>query len=341
MTCLRGYVAENTYKILIEATKKSENLLINSRKIIEIFLIEEDLKSDAFCFVAVGSIGRYEALDASDFDLVPIVLEQESYDKYQGLDNKLRKILSSELELKVSQGKELTKPVLLDDLSSPDNIGGEDDSREKLTQRILILTESAHAGGGIMLNSIMNNILHAYATHERTSGRHPLAFCNDVARYYRQVCIDYKFKVDAKDLDWCTRNIKLRHSRKFWYFATLLAISAITRNTRSDHGEFSDEILVILAKPPIIRLLDAATSYRRHAVGRSLDHYAIYLEFMSEPSRRKALSKIKFDRRYDAQINNPYPRMQSNSKLMHIELLRLLDFMERDIQERVLAWFLL
>jgi hypothetical protein len=77
--------------------------------------------------------------------------------------------------------------------------------------------------GSLEIEAIRRRILEAYA-EERTSGRHVLSFCNDIARYYNTLCIEYKAKIDEEGKDWCTRNMKLRHSRKLWYFSNILSI---------------------------------------------------------------------------------------------------------------------
>lgn len=316
-------------------------LTSESIRLIEGLLKENSLDQNQFCFAAVGSIGRQEALAASDLDIIPIINSKNAFRAYKTVDQNFRKKLSGQLGIKVSRGKELTQPVLLSELSSPSSIGGENDSRVLLTQRILVLTESSQAGGKLPLNGVRKKIISGYTTEERSSGRHPLAFCNDVARYYRQVCIDYKFKVDTEEMDWCTRNVKLRHSRKFWYFATFLSLAAITRKVRPDHPKFVEHIVGVLELPPILRLIGAVPTENRNSVGRALDLYAWFLQFMSSRNRRGALSRVSFKKRNDHRVENPYPAMQSNSKLMHIDMLRILEGMEPEIRNRVLDWFLL
>ena len=95
-----------------------------------------------------------------------------------------------------SQGRDLMRAASLDELTNPEKIGGDKDDRVGLTQRILILTESAEAGGARPLSAVRREILQAYAI-ERTAGRHPLAFCNDLAR-----CDS----VRAPVLNWCQWN---------------------------------------------------------------------------------------------------------------------------------------
>ena len=52
-----------------------------------------------------------------------------------------------------------------------------------------------------------------------------LSLCDDVARSYLTLCIEYKAKVDVYDKDSCTRNIKLRHSRNLYISLIIPTIS--------------------------------------------------------------------------------------------------------------------
>ena len=212
--------------------------------------------------------------------------------------------------------------------------------RTGLTQRILILTEAAQAGGEMPIADMRRAILHAYA-HERTAGRHPLAFCNDLARYYRTVCIDYKARVDTTAKDWCTRNVKLRHSRKLWYFASLVSVAAISQSIRPDDPRYVEEVLDSLTLPPILRLFRALDGSAKVAAGRVLDQYAWYLDFMASEERRAQLAAITHDKRYEAAANNPFPGLQWNSKVLHMEMIAVLDNVGSEIRGRILDWFLL
>ena len=162
-----------------------------------------------------------EALEASDFDFVPVTWDDATLKAYVSHDRPLRDELRKGLGVKVSAGQDLTSPVSITSLVEPDCIGGTKDNSGALTKRILILTESRQVAGGFDLGEIRRALLDAYASEDRTSGRHVLSLCNDIARYYKTLCIEYKAKIDDEEKDWCTRNMKLRHSRKFWYFANI------------------------------------------------------------------------------------------------------------------------
>lgn len=296
---------------------------------------------DNVCAAVLGSSGRAEALDASDFDLLPVARDEATLATLLEHNDEIREGLRAALGgLDVAKGRDLLKSVSLTHLIDPDCIGGEKDDRPGLTQRVLLLTESRQVGGGLRLSEIRRSILEAYA-HHRSAGRHPMAYCNDLARYYRTVCIDYKSRVDTRDKDWCTRNVKLRHARKLWYFANILSVCAILSRTRADNPQFVNELLETLDLPPTLRMFVALDPGARVPGGRVLDQYAWYLAFMGDQERRNLLATVVHDRRYEPSIDNPYPALQWNSRVLHSEMIGILDCVAPELRRRVLDWFLL
>lgn len=213
---LQTHVNSRAWAVLEKARLHCEKLLSDVRMVCDGFLTSRGVKLEDVCMVIVGSVGRQEALEASDVDLIPVLSSAEVLAAFLLRDKPLRQELRDKLGVKVSQGDDLTKCVSLEELTDPESIGGEKDGSSALTKRILILTEGKQAGGQLPLNEVRQAVMKAYAGAERSRGRHVLSLCNDVARYYRTLCIEYKAKADDPDKDWCTRNMKLRHSRKFW-----------------------------------------------------------------------------------------------------------------------------
>ena len=235
----------------------------------------------------------------------------------------------------------MTKCVHVGELTDQETIGGGNDSSSALTKRVLVLTESAELAGQLGLGNIRGKILAAYGEQERTRGRHILSFCNDIARYYRTLCIEYKAKVDVHQKDWCTRNVKLRHSRKFWYFSTAMAIAALAERHSQDSSRFQKGLVTELDRPPVLRLVAALQSAYSVSLGEMLERYAFFLEFMAGEDRRRALSRVKHDSRYEVRMDNPFPTVKLNSDVMHREIVRVIEELPQHIRHRVLNWFLL
>lgn len=167
--CRNKWTEERSKKTFDGASKFSGDLLDKSIQITNELLSDiDEVTIDDICFVAVGSVGRDEALPASDLDLIPVCTSDEVLDRYRPHDGFVRKSLGDKLEIKISAGSNLTKAISLDSLLDPDTIGGSKDNSRALTRRILVLTEGKRAGGQLPLRDIRAKLLDAYAGSERT-----------------------------------------------------------------------------------------------------------------------------------------------------------------------------
>ena len=336
------FVKEQSATIYEEAANWCFEKTSLAREVIDHFVSGQSLDVDMtkLCFIAVGSIGRNEALDASDLDIIPIAKERQVLDKYRQVDHELRGLLQERLGIHISKGLDLTKPDVLDSVTDPESIGGRNDTRQHLTKRILILTEGREVTGGLPLRDIRGAILGAYGNEERSRGRHWLSLCNDIARYYRTLCIEYKTKADHGEKDWCTRNLKLRYSRKFWYFANIVSIVELAEKYPTGGAKYQNHFLEIFEMPPVERLLGALQEIQPIETGRLLESYSFFLQFMSIESNRVALSKVQHDARYSVSPDNPFPAMKFNSDLLHGHMLRVIDGLPQSIRRRIFDWFL-
>lgn len=298
-------------------------------------------KTDGLCFAATGSVGRREALEASDLDLIPIAMDSDLLKKWKPNDRPLREALSEHLGIKVSKGEELTEACSLADLVRPEKIGAKEETSAELTKRVLLLTESVQVGGGMPIANVRSGLLDAYGSEHRTSGRHVLSLCNDVARYYKTLCIEYIPRALDPEKDWCTRNVKLRHSRKFWYFSNMMAVATLAEEHPHGDGQFKAAVLEAFSKSPIERLADAVMKRQPLGLGRLLETYGNFLEFMARDENRKILAKVDHDKRYDMVPGNPFPAMKFNSDLLHSEIMAILEEAGVSVRSRVIGWFML
>jgi hypothetical protein len=337
-TALRTLVKPQSMGVFDRATMFCERLITQCREFLNEYLRSNGLSSDDVCFFAVGSVGRFEALDASDLDLTPVVKSAEARIALQPHDAPIRRQLADKLGLKVSKGQDLTSLVDLPALTRPESIGGEQDDSNALTKRILILTEGRAVGGGFEPEIIRRQVLDAYAGAARTRGRHVLSLCNDVARYYRTLCIEYKAKVDVECKDWATRNAKLRHSRKFWYIATMLAITTLAKNYPDGEGAYVAELLDAFSKPPVQRFAEALGEEQKTVGGLVLECFADYLQIMSNPQTRQQLAEITYETRMNHEV---FQRLKASSDKMHEAILGVIDELDANVRRKVLDWFLL
>ncbi len=338
---LKPYLKPRSFNVYKRANDNCNKLITEAKDLIENYLLKNDFNTEQVSIVAVGSVGRSEALESSDLDLIPILNNDQIYNLFKIHDQKLRELIKDKLKIKVSRGEDLTKCISINDLTNAESIGGSKDDSGALTKRVLILTESMQVGGGYSLKLIRQKILEAYAKEERTSGRHVLSLCNDLARYYRTLCIEYKAKIDIDDKDWSTRNLKLRHSRKLWYFSNLISIVKLSEVHPRGENDFIQALLKIFDSPPFTRLIDALVETQPIEVGRLLESYSIFLEFMASSNNREKISKISHNNRFKVDSSNPFLAMKFNSDIMHKHLITIIEGLSPTIRRRVIDWFLL
>jgi hypothetical protein len=333
------YLRPKTLRTFENAFKISEDIIFRTNQTIEKYFKLNNLELEKVCFVAVGSVGRLEALGSSDLDLVPVVMD-DFKSKYRFHDKKLRSEIENVLGLHVSTGNDLTKFTGIKELIDKKKIGGDKDNNSYLTKRILILTEGTQAGGKLQIRVVKEKIIEAYSQSASTRGRHVLTLCNDIARYYRTLCIEYKAKIDVTNKDWCTRNVKLRHSRKVWYFSSLLAMVSRAESNHLDTDNFKKDLLNLFDLPPIVRIFKSVEIYQHPNVGKLLEYYAWFLEFMSFQQNREELKKIKHETRYEGSTNVYYP-VKLNSDLLHIYICNIIHELTPNKRQRIIDWFLM
>jgi predicted nucleotidyltransferase len=341
MELVEKCVRPQYYDIFRKSASHSHDICRRANEFVVEFMESKGQSGEGMCFVAVGSVGRREALHASDLDIIPVAVSNQRLEEYVVYDQELRTTLSDRLGIKVSQGKDLTKATSIEDLVDARSIGGDGDTSGQLTKRVLLLTESLQVGGALPIREVRERIFEAYASQERTSGRHVLALCNEVARYYKTLCVEYKAKSDGSDEDWCTRNVKLRHSRKLWYFSNIMSITDLAETHPKGDDSFRSSLLESFGNSPVERLAAALSEKQPLALGRLLESYALYLDFMSRSDNRNALKTVIHEDRYRMELNNPFPVMKFSSDIIHHEIMLILEGMGPALRALIMGWFLL
>ncbi|PRP90109.1 hypothetical protein ENSA5_67820 [Enhygromyxa salina] len=241
---------------------------------------------------AFGSLGRLEASPESDLDLA--FLYDGARVGRAAAEAQRERVLASLAESFDVPQKTFAQAVDLRSLT--DNIGGHADTNETLTYRALLLTEGAWLGGAG--RATKRAVFRAYADAQISRGRFLTSLGNDLHRYYRTLCMDYRHKVEALDKSWAIRVLKLRHSRKLWHLANL-ALQCWAVDAIDDDASRDVALASRVGWPSLLRLFGA------------LDHFGAP-ELAREPF-------LCFDR-FLAALANAEVREQ----------LRVLDYEERD-----------
>ena len=238
---------------------------------------------------AVGSLGRFESSAESDLDFAVVYVGREiatetAQEVRAALVATLRPHGHAILDKTFREAVELG--ALLRD------IGGQGDTNVHLTYRALLLTEGVWLANAATADSITDAIFAAYASGATTRGRFLSSLQNDLHRYYRTICVDYRFKVESAGKHWAIRYFKLRHARKLWHLANL---ALFCRAARLPDDERDVHLARELPRPPLLRLC---------AVLRDLDGlplagdlvraYDGYLAALADPLLRRALDQIDY-----------------------------------------------
>lgn len=293
-------------------------------------------------WVVIGSLGRLEALDASDIDLVLLVPAgmDPSDARISGLDKEIRKAVETKLQIKVSKGENLTSPTSAAAIADPQRIGGGNDSVQLLTKRVLLLTESQAVINSELRQTIRKAIFAAYFESLETKGKHMLSLINDVVRYYRTVCVDYKHNVDVEGKPWAIRNTKLRHSRKFWFFSCMLAmIAAAVKYNGHSADEAEKDVQDLFDKSPAERLalvLDRAALLQQQP--DVFSYYDKFLGIIGDPTVRAKLGTVVHANRHDSP---DFRSLSENSDRLHRAMLELMAALPPNWNRHMLSHFLL
>ncbi len=197
------------------------------------------------------------------------------------------------------------------------NIGGDDDSNRKITQRMLFLLEGEWLFNEPGLKKVRRKILERYIASSMTDHQLALFLLNDIIRYYRTIAVDYEFKtVEGKaPKPWAIRNIKLIFSRKLLYASGLFSVAMTADRSR-------DEKIAILERlfdmPVIDRMTDICGSPGMRPI---LLSYNRFIQKLEDKNVRERLNNLSRDDR-----SNPlFREIKNEGHHFNQELMRLFE----------------
>jgi|GEM_PF-1465723 len=281
------------------------------------------------CVIVVGSFGRLEASNSSDLDYLVIYDGDESeHNKFKSFDDKISKILEKMGIQKPSKtGKTFESPARMSQLTT--NIGGNKDNTQHLTWRVLMLTESRCLYNETLYHQILSNIFDHYTKTSKEKKGYPRALMNELIRYYRTVAVDYLYKVEEINKPWALRNLKLRHSRKFWFFST---IALILHRFENPENVVYESLLEEMRSPPVEKLATIFLEKDKKDLITPFVFYNEFLEKINDTMIREQLNEIDYDARYE---NDIFSELKENSDEFHEELIKIFNEFKQDWDEMI------
>ena len=260
-------------------------------KIQELRLALSALVPETEVVVTCGSYARREASSLSDLDFFAIASEPLDAgappDWLAAVRSKIASIVTVEPAADGAFANVEAVPAMLR------NVGGDADTNQKLTRRMLFLLEGEWLFNEALFRDIRRQILERYIAESMTDHQLALFLLNDIIRYYRTVAVDYEFKTAEGDKPWGIRNIKLIFSRKLLYASGLFSVAATADRMRTRKIELLEELLSL---PVLDRLEFICGMDRLGGVRKSYDYF---LEHMERLEVRDQLMALRPERRKD------------------------------------------
>jgi hypothetical protein len=283
-------LCDNDISNVIKAADTSWQKLVSARTV----LAAVD-QTPLLAVFACGSLGRLEVGDASDLDLALIFDSKQAGDgvALSSIDTGIGAIKTSlrSLGFDISEKGLFCERIDLNDLL--DHIGGDEENSRHLTYRALLLTEGHWLYNSATASEFKNRLFGAYRDGAQTRGKFLTSLSNDLHRYYRTLCVDYRWKVESTEKPWAIRNLKLRHSRKLWHFANVMLQCA----SALEPDESRDKLLESsLGVPPLARIALIAQRVNRthpHVPPTALCQiYRAYDYFLGQISREEVRTEL-------------------------------------------------
>ena len=278
-----GVGADEAAHVLAAATGSWERLVAIRRALAALTI------PPALAVFAVGSLGRFESSAASDLDFA-VVYSAGRVDADAAAT--LRHELAAHLRARGHDVLDKTFRAPLELGALLGDIGGEGDTNLHLTYRALLLTEGAWLANAAAAAEVTDAVFAAYAQGAISRGRFLSSLQNDLHRYYRTICVDYRFKVESAGKHWAIRYFKLRHARKLWHLANL---ALFCHAAQLPDDERDVHLASELPRPPLQRLAAVLRAQGGLAlVAELVRAYDGFLAALADPEIRRALDRVDY-----------------------------------------------
>lgn len=246
--------------------------------------------ASGICVVVTGSVARGEITSQSDFDSYAIC-EGSAKKKaaQQELNSVQRLIALRDSSIGGAFGGVHLKSELVK------NIGGNKETNDSFTRRILFILESKNITGEKEYSKILKNIVDNYIREDITHHQLGRYLLNDIIRFYRTMCVDFEHKTNNMNKPWGVRNIKLVFSRKLIYFSGVVMCAELAEMRMEEKRR---RLMELASMTPIERLLEVMGV----SVVPAMEEYNYFLSSMDKTEVRKTLESVSSHSNKDIDI---------------------------------------
>jgi len=302
------FLKDNSLKNIAKSIKHSTKVVSEMAKQFDDF----KLFDPNFSMIICGSYARREATLSSDLDYFFIADDNKTKENIKKNTNYFSTKVSINGVRGPSEGGAFNQIETIDEFIN--HIGGNSDSNEKFTRRILCLMEGDSIFRKDKHREYVKKIISVYITENTSSHGMATFLLNDLIRYYRTVFVDFEYKTNSAGKAWGIRNIKLLFPRKLMYFSGILVCALTIQRRWEEKREIPEEYLRLSPVERIVRICGTDCL-------SALSYYDSYLSRMNAEEFREMLEKTSQDRETHSL---EFYRIRNDSFHFSMELLNLL-----------------
>lgn len=288
------------FKTIKQLNKYSEEKLKLIKKDLNEYFKSSEFK-DEISVITTGSYGRMEASDESDMDFFIIYKNFQTKNKVLNISTDILDIIQKKVPKNTGSSGTFGRNAIntIDELTS--TIGGQNDSNELLTRRMLFLLEGKPIFNDDIFNEYRIELIKKYL--EPTKGLYfDRYLINDIIRYYRTIATDFQFKVDISNKSWGLRNIKLKFSRKILYYSGIISVIFTYLEYKNSAKINKEDILLDLLNMPVSERIHHIITFEKNNntsndINKLFEVYDLFLQYINSHDKRSDLESLDKDLR--------------------------------------------